>query len=728
MKSLMKVVAAVAVVCGFACSALADWTYTGSILSNEVGWVFNVSTASTVDGVRRINVNSRNAANAPTSGVLNFQEPITWAETDAYTNVVIVLFAKDLFYNGGESITELYLPLTVESLNEYCFRSLSNVTVIEPFIPDSVTSLNSPFCGASKFRGALVLGGGGKNLTMKGGADAFNRSMLTSITFGTGTMSIPWQHFYGCGNCTNITFLGDNVTWNSNAFEAWGNYQALIKVPASSAWWANFMKTDSTFVAWENLGNNQNNYWTKFDPEKKGEPPLGAVKLGSGAAMQYITTFKVETTTKDILVHGDPVLCGEVEPAYGDHADVGDAPVVFSAPEYAGLDGIYYRNLGYVVETMGDHGWVDPVTNLGVRAFNYSAVVGQQRITWLWEIVGYAVSGEPSFVEGYDLGRVDYSTMEYPGHYATGSTAVLTAVPADASDAPFERWVGADVPEGREFDNPISVTADRVKHVYPYFRKKWTCANSRFCDGYWSFGYSGNPKVTVGSGKYALWSGGYLDLAKPIANEGMTLVGVAKDTFFSGDTSVRELTLPDTLTTLNEYCFQSCANLIRVTPFIPPSVTTINSAFNGCSKLAQDLYIGSKSTNTVSVLGSLCFRFPLPSITFGRGVHSLPSQAFYANNTLKKIYFMGDKPSGNNYLEACSARGKCIFIPKGNASWMEWLTPNLTPWDEETMRDGFAKSFPDVTKKPLGYATLAGSSQWFVTWNPIPSGMQLLLR
>ena len=28
----------------------------------------------------------------------------------------------------------------------------------------------------------------------------------------------------------------------------------------------------------------------------------------------------------------------------------------------------------------------------------------------------------------------------------------------------------------------------------------------------------------------------------------------------------------------------------------------------------------------------------------------------------------------------------------------------------------------------LGYATLAGSSQWFVTWNPIPSGMQLLLR
>ena len=725
------------------------WTYNTSAktISDQGGWKFPVSSFTTLEsGLRELSIGR--VGTYGTNSVLDFRKPIVWTTEEAFDSAAFVAFNKDCMYSETDAVTELHLPDTVRTLGEYCFRGLRKATVIEPFIPNSVTSCNAPFGVISSFKGDLVLGGGGLDLALAGNADSVRRASVASITFGTGAMTVPYQFFYGCTGCTNITFLGDSVRWNNSAFQAWNNYQALIRVPATSTWWADFLATDSTFVAWDSVSAaNQKTYWTKFDPQRAGDPPLGVVKLGSNAALQYIATYLKETTTRDLFVEGLPFQIGEVSPAYTSaavgHENVA-AAVPCEAPEYAGLDGVYYRCAGYVTETMGATGWVNPVTNLGVRSFTYGTEVGMQRVTWLWDVAGYAVTGVCAYVEGYDLGSVTQTAPFYPGHYALGSSVTLTATPSDASVAPFDRWCGEAVPVGHERDNPLVLTADAVKTVYPYFRKNWVYAGGNVTDGYWKFkaSVSGGTKVTLGGGSgqatlsnSTVWQGGFLDLAKPFDGD-YTLVSVVKDFVYGSNpgvgNTIRALTLPDTLTTLNEYCFQSCPNLKSVTPFVPASVTSINSAFSSCAALTNALVIGSWKTNTVSVLGGLSWQrtTSIPSITFGRGVKSLPHQMCYGNNGVKNVYFMGDVPTGGNAFEGCAAYGKCFHVPRGNASWAAWLATNLVRWSDlsGSEQDKYWARFPDG-RRPLGYANFSsGSKMWFLYWSPHPVGTVVTLR
>ncbi len=721
------------------------WTYDTSAktITDQGGWVFPISSFTTLEsGLRELTVGK--VKTAGTNSVLDFRKMIVWETEETFTSAAFVAYVKDCMYGERTDVTELHLPDTVRTLGEYCFRGLKSITVIEPFVPDSVTSLNAPFGLCSSFRGNLVLGGGGLDLALSGGAGAINRDVITSITFGTGSMTVPYQFFYACGNCTNITFLGDSVRWHDQAFRAWGNYQALIRVPASSAWWTSYLATNTTFVAWDSVSAaNQSTYWTKFDPDKAGNPPLGVVKLGANAALQYVTAYVNETSTRNLYVDGVPYQIGEVTPAYtsssAPHADVA-ASVACEAPEYAGLNGVYYHCAGYVTETMGATGWANPITNRGVRAFTYATEVGEQRLTWLWEPVGYSVTGICSFVEGYEFGSVTHSQPQYPGHYAAGSTVLLTAVPSDASTAPFLRWYG-DVPEGHETDNPLAITADAVKKVYPYFRHNWVYSGGKVTDGLWQFtAKASGTDVTLGTRQASandsvVWAGGFLDLAKAF-DDGYAFTAVCKDFCFGSHPlvclAITELTLPNTMRSLGEYSFAGCSNLRNVTPFVPASVTSINSAFNSCSLLTNDLVIGTWKTNAVSVLGGLCFQKTtgVGTVTFGRGVKSLPHQMFYANNGLRFIYFMGDVPTAANALEACAAYGKCIFVPRGNASWDAWLEENLTPWTDlsETIQDKYWAAFPDG-KKPLGCATFAkGSNMWFRRWTPHRVALTIMVR
>ncbi len=732
-------------------SAKADtidaWTYNTSAktISDRGGWTFPVSSFATVDGtLRELTIGKIASGTVGTNSVLDFRKPIVWNTEETFDSAVIVGFVKDCMYNDRTDVTELYLPDTVRTLGEYCFRGLKTATVIEPFVPDSVTTFHSPFSNCQAFRGDLVLGGAGQDVALAGGADSTYRDAVKSVTFGTGAMTLPWEFFYGCKGCTNITFLGDSVRWDNGAFRAWDAYQALIRVPATSTWWADFLATDLTFVAWESVSAaNQNKYWTKFDPNHDGDPPLGVVKLGSGAELQFVTTFARETTTRDLYVEGLPFQIGEVSPAYTSSAECHEnvaASVPCEAPEYAGLDGTYYRCAGYVTETMGATGWENPVTNLGVRAFNFATGIGEQRVTWLWDIVGYSVTGICEFAESYNFGSVTHSAPAYPGHYAAGSSVTLTATPSDASTAPFARWCG-DVPVGREHDNPLVVTADKVRKIYPYFRKNWAYSGGKVTDGYWKFNASASGKnVTLGTGQATLgnstvWNGGLLDLAKGF-DGGYAFTAVCKDFVFGNYPDLGamfvEMTLPDSLKTLGEYCFRSCPNLRCVKPFIPESVTSLNAPFQVCGNITNDLFIGSWKTNAVSVLGALGFQgaVKIPSVTFGRGVKSLPHQMFYGNKGIRRIYFMGDVPSGNNAFEASEAYRKCLFVPRGNASWDAWIETNLVRWDTLSGSDQakYYTNFPDG-KRPLGYADFTlGQKMWVLRWSPHPVGTVVTLR
>ena len=92
---------------------------------------------------------------------------------------------------------------------------------------------------------------------------------------------------------------------------------------------------------------------------------------------------------------------------------------------------------------------------------------------------------------------------------------------------------------------------------------------------------------------------GNVDQAKPEESEDVPQEPTSLDAFVIEGTTLKELTdygetlgsivLPDTITTLGEYAFENCTNLISIK--IPSSITEIGKgAFQGCTSLT-DIYV-----------------------------------------------------------------------------------------------------------------------------------------
>lgn len=103
---------------------------------------------------------------------------------------------------------------------------------------------------------------------------------------------------------------------------------------------------------------------------------------------------------------------------------------------------------------------------------------------------------------------------------------------------------------------------------------------------------------------------------------------------FSGKSTLTEVVIPDTVTSIANAAFINCTNLKIVV--IPDSVTYIgDSAFQGCESL-EYVVIG----NGVKDIGSLAFKNckSLKSVDLGTSVETIGSGAFFGCDALAEIY------------------------------------------------------------------------------------------
>jgi hypothetical protein len=101
--------------------------------------------------------------------------------------------------------------------------------------------------------------------------------------------------------------------------------------------------------------------------------------------------------------------------------------------------------------------------------------------------------------------------------------------------------------------------------------------------------------------------------------------------------------IPDSVTSIEQYAFWDCSNLMSVT--IPESVTSIeNMTFRNCSNLTSVL-IGNKVTS----IGRWAFKdcLNLTNIKIPGSVTSIGSMAFSGCISLKDITFLGNAPSNS---------------------------------------------------------------------------------
>ena len=101
---------------------------------------------------------------------------------------------------------------------------------------------------------------------------------------------------------------------------------------------------------------------------------------------------------------------------------------------------------------------------------------------------------------------------------------------------------------------------------------------------------------------------------------------------------VKDLVIPDTVTTIGDWAFSGCTGLTSVT--IPNSVTSIGtSVFDGCTGLT--------------------------SVTIPNSVTSIGRYAFYGCNNLKTIYSYAATPPTMSSNAFSSYKSATLYVPKG---------------------------------------------------------------
>ena len=124
--------------------------------------------------------------------------------------------------------------------------------------------------------------------------------------------------------------------------------------------------------------------------------------------------------------------------------------------------------------------------------------------------------------------------------------------------------------------------------------------------------------------------------------------------------SLTSVTIPDSVTTIEDHSFEVCSSLTSVT--IPDSVTTIGwDAFEGCSSLTS-VTIG----DSVTTIGEMAFRYcsRLTSVTIPDSVTTIEEEAFANCESLTSVYCKAITPPAGSYgMFHDNASGRKIYVP-----------------------------------------------------------------
>ena len=686
----------------------------------------------------------------------------------------VTALPENAFYNCS-SVTNMTLGTNIVSFASQSCRNMAALEHITPFLPASVSSIQSKaFTDCFKVEGTLVLGGGadgeGDINWGSGNQFAFARlRAITNIVIGPGVTTLPTGCFSGSTNVREVEFLGF-TTWLSNTFHYnstynWNQYQSRFLIPYGDPNWTTYI-TDSTKVTpWD--GSRLADYQEKFGVD--AEIPVG---ITVGDNKQYVVIKpRAGTGAKSLTVSAESTVGGTLEigavvPAYGTHDDVsGDLPLSCSAPEYADCGNTRYRCVGHVISTYGGASWADPQTNAS-RTLTYNPDDDtMRRLLWLWEPAGFKVTvGFPP-----ELGAVAASAPWADDFYAAGTTATFTAAPYNGVS--FGGWTGTDAPYPLPMEATFSVTVDGEKSLVPYFVTNWVVAadGKSITDGYWLITTSGATNalnLSVCGANYADMA--ILDLRKPV--EGGTIVSAGKNFAHGGlrpaTSNIREIYLPDTLGIIGDYAFYGLSRLLAISPFVPNATTNIGErAFEDDALLESAFTFGMDRRRAAKLSGEATFarNYSMRSVTLGPAVTSVPYCSFFQMSHLEEVILLGDTVALGEYaLQSPFTTIKFggfpefvgisnyahmpfyghasyttrLYVPRGDARWEAFMADpeEMTPWNEldASTQNQYWSRYPDgKTPKGMTLRTPGNGGfgrMWVFLWSPKSNATILSLR
>ena len=157
-------------------------------------------------------------------------------------------------------------------------------------------------------------------------------------------------------------------------------------------------------------------------------------------------------------------------------------------------------------------------------------------------------------------------------------------------------------------------------------------ATTYYTSGDWSY------YLEDGYAVISEYTGSATSVTVPSTVNGYTVTAIGYHSYtvgaFADNTTLRSVTLPDTLTAIYEYAFEDCIALKSIT--IPEDVTSIGKkAFYGCTSLASVTFEG----DALTYIGERAFYgcTALTSITLPENLVTIYSYAFYGCALLTKV-------------------------------------------------------------------------------------------
>ncbi len=387
------------------------------------------------------------------------------------------------------------------------------------------------------------------------------------------------------------------------------------------------------------------------------------------------------------------------------------------------------------------------VTNIAYRAFYCDTNLGGDLF--------FATNGVPTASKG---GASFYSTgirsatlgdgvTSIPGSSFTESRSLGRVVTGD----------GVTSYGDQAFYNCTSLT-----NVTPFLASAVTYVGSELFKCVDSSGFALAPitgDLEIGLGGQDVTVAGYQNFPKSSIRSARFGRGVKNfgGTFIGSSPYLGRIEMGDEVTTISDVAFGGCASLTNVVPFLPSSLRTLGrEAFNDCPKLTGSLQRGT-DRHVSLVLGSnngyQFYNTGLTDATVGPGVASLTTclfenstiksatlqsvssiglQTFNLTPNLTELRFAGPVPATVNANAYKWAADKArLYLPRGEPTWEDWISANVTPWDDldKATQYIYWDKWPDG-KRPVGRtkSTANPANQWVLRWNPGNKQTMIILR
>lgn len=224
-------------------------------------------------------------------------------------------------------------------------------------------------------------------------------------------------------------------------------------------------------------------------------------------------------------------------------------------------------------------------------------------------------------------------------------------------------------------------------------------------------------------------------------------VKTLNSSMFSNCSQLKEVYLPETITSVASGCFSGCSVLQKIEPFLPKSVSSVGAnAFSGCSALECPLFLTGTNAVTLSSFynnqGPFSGAKKIPFADLSGNVPYLAggdfygcstlgevilsdqllafngTQNFYNCSALTNIYFRGGCPGiGEKTFSGLADRKVRMYVPLRDESWEAFEAENVVPLDEVTKAE-YLEKYPGETWMPRGLFENSGVNLWYFVYIP----------